>query len=110
MIDLVHAINWRSTSARVLAMFFGGTALGLLWILNDLAYTQGFIGWIVFVVIGLPVYFLAAVLWEKVFISEPGEQLASPTFSWRRVGAGLFVAIGTLLVASGLYLFFTKAL
>lgn len=110
MIDLVHAINWRSTPARVSAMFFVGTALGLLWILNDLAYTQGFIGWIVFVVIGIPLYLLATFFWEKVFSSEPGEQLASPTFSWKRVGTGLFVALGTLLVASGLYLFFMKAL
>jgi hypothetical protein len=110
MIDLVHAINWRSTFAQVLAMLFVGTALGLLWILNDLAYTQGFIGWIMFIVIVLPVYFLAAFLWEKVFFSGPGEKLASLTLSWRHVGIGLFVALGTLLITSGLYLFFLKAL
>jgi hypothetical protein len=105
MIDLVHAINWRSIPAQLLAIFFVGTALGFLWILDDLAYTQGFIGWIVFIIIGLPVYFLAAFLWEKVLFSEPGGQLASPTFSWRRVGTGLFLAIGTFLVAFGLYYF-----
>jgi hypothetical protein len=53
---------------------------------------------------------LAVFLWEKVFFSEPAEQLASPTFSWGRVGTGLFMVLGTLLVASGLYLFFVKAL
>jgi hypothetical protein len=103
--DLLNAINWKdSRSAQVLAVCLVGTTLGFLWILNDIAFAQGIIGWIVFVVIGLPVYLLASLIWEKVFLPGREEPLGL-ALSWKRIAAGLSVALGTLLVASGVYLF-----
>lgn|GEM_PF-6873569 len=108
MIAPAH-INWRSMPAQLLAMVLLGTALGFLWSLNDPAYSQGLVGWIAFVIIGLPVYLLATYILEKALLSERRVSLAGPTFSWRRVGSGLFVALGTLLVAAIVY-FSVKAL
>ena len=104
MIDLLYAINWKnSTLAQVLAILLVGTVLGLLWILNDLAFTQGVIVWIVVVVVGIPIYLFATLIWDRTFLSEREAPSVVPALSWKRIGTGLVVALGTLLVASGLY-------
>lgn len=87
----------------MLAMLLVGTALGLLWILNDIAFTQGVVGWILFILIGLPVYVAATLIWEKAFLPDREEPSVGAAISWKRVGAGLFVALGTIFVASGVY-------
>jgi hypothetical protein len=105
VIDLLHAINWKNSRlAQVLAILLVGTALGLLWILNDLAFTQGVIGWIVFVVVGLPLYLFATLMWDRTFLSEREGPSVGPALSWKRIGTGVVVALGLLLVASGVYL------
>ena len=56
MINVVNAIDWKSRPAQALGVLVTGSALGLVWILSDLTFSAGIMGWIVFAIVGLPVY------------------------------------------------------
>lgn len=62
MKNYINAINWKSGPAKTLAILFAGLVLGLLWIFSDLAFAQGFVGWLIFAIIGLPLYAFAELM------------------------------------------------
>jgi hypothetical protein len=109
MKNYLTAINWKSRPAKALAILFTGSALGLLWVLNDLAFAQGFVGWLVFAIIGLPLYAFAELMWEEVTSRDAGERISRKAFSFRRVGYGLLFFLSLLTVASFVY-FLAKSL
>ena len=100
---IVTGINWNSRSARLLGVFFTGAVLGLLWSLSDFAFMQRFAGWIVFAVLGTPLYFIAEAVWAQALSQQIGERISSREFSWKRVAQGLGMSLGILLVASSFY-------
>ena len=75
----------------MLGVLVTGVALGLLWILSDLAFFTGIIGWIAFAIVGLPLYGIGEVIWANIFSKETGDQISKKAFSWKRVGYGLFL-------------------
>jgi hypothetical protein len=85
-----------------LAVTGTGIALGLLWILSDVT-SMGVLGWIVFAIVGLPLYGIAELAGEKVFSRETGERLSKKVFSWKRIWYGLFLYLSVLLIAASLY-------
>jgi hypothetical protein len=109
MKNYLNAINWKSGPAKVLAILCTGSALGLLWILNDLAFTQGFVGWLVFAIIGLPLYAFAELMWGEVTSQGTGESISRKVFSLRRIGYGLLFFLGLFTVALCVY-FLSKSL
>jgi hypothetical protein len=104
MKNYFNAINWKSGSAKALAILFTGSALGLLWILNDLPFAQGFVGWLVFAIIGIPLYAFAELVWGEVVSRNDGEGISRKAFSLRRTGYGLLFFLGLFTVASCVYL------
>ena len=101
---LLRAINWKhSPLAQVLAIMLMGSGLGLVWILNDLTLNRGIVGSILFFIIALPIYAAATLAWEKVVEPDRDEPSVGTVFSWKRLGLGLYVALGTILVAGGFY-------
>ena len=104
MINVVNAINWNSRLAQTLLILISGTALGVLSFLTDLASFAGIMGWIVFAILGLALYGIGEVIWGKILSPESGRQISKQGFSWKRVGHGLFLYLGVLLIASGVYL------
>jgi hypothetical protein len=105
MINVVNAINWNSRLAQALVVLVTGAALGLLSILSDLPFFAGIMGWIVFAVVGLALYGIGEVIWGKILSAETGGRISKQAFSWKRVGYGLFLYLGVLLIASGVYFF-----
>ena len=103
MKNYLTAINWKSGPAKALAILFTGSALGLLWILNDLAFAQGFVGWLIFAIIGLPLYAFAELMWEGVVSQNAGERISRKAFSLKRIGYGLLFFLGLFVVASCVY-------
>jgi hypothetical protein len=104
MMALLRAINWKhSPLAQVLAILLMGSGLGLLWILNDLTLNRGMVGSIVFFIIALPVYVAATLAWNKVVEPDRDEPSGGIVLSWKRVGVGLYVALGIILAAGGFY-------
>ena len=103
MKNYLTAINWKSGPAKALAILFTGSALGLLWILNDLAFAQGFVGWLIFAIIGLPLYAFAELTWEGVVSQNAGERISRKAFSLKRIGYGLLFFLGLFVVASCVY-------
>jgi hypothetical protein len=81
MINVVNAIDWKSRPAQALGVLVTGSALGLLWILSDLTFSAGIMGWIVFAIVGLPVYVIGEVIWDKAFSMEAGERISKKAFS-----------------------------
>ncbi len=79
-----------------------GVALGLLWILSD-AMSMGLPGWIVFAILGVPLYVVAELAGGEVFRTERGESLSKKAFSWKRIWYGLFLYLSVLLIAASLY-------
>ncbi len=100
--NILTAINWKSGSARAVAVVFVGSILGVLWILSDLVSSQRVIGWIVLGILGLPLYVIAESLGDKVLSSNAREQ-SSRSLSWKRVWFGLAFFLGIFLVASCLH-------
>lgn len=109
MKNYLNAINWKSGPARAVAILLTGSTLGLLWILNDHAFTQGFVGWLVFAIIGLLLYAFAEVMWGEVMSRDAGEMISRKAFSLRRIGYGLLFFLGLFTVASCVY-FLAKSL
>ena len=109
MKNYLNAINWKSGPAKALLILFTGSALGLLWILNDLAFAQGFIGWLIFAFIGLPSYAFAEFMWGEVTFQEVGERISRKAFSLKRIGYGLLFFLSLFTVASCIY-FLAKSL
>jgi hypothetical protein len=109
MINVVNAINWNSRFAQALVVLITGAALGILSILGDLAFFAGIMGWIVFAIVGLVLYGIGEVIWGKILSAETGGRISKEGFSWKRVGYGLLLYLGVILIASGLY-FFVQAL
>ena len=109
MRNYLNAINWKSGPAKALAILFTGSALGLLWILNDLAFAQGFVSWLVFAIIGLPLYAFAELMWGEVMSQDAGESISRKAFSLRRIGYGLLFFLSLFTVASCVY-FLAKSL
>jgi hypothetical protein len=103
MINVVNAIDWKSRPAQALGVLVTGSALGLVWILSDLTFSAGIMGWIVFAIVGLPVYVIGEVIWDKAFSMEAGERISKKASSWKRVGYALVLYLSMLLIASVLY-------
>ena len=103
MKNYLTAINWKSRPAKALAILFTGSALGLLWILNDYVFTQGFVGWLVFAIIGLPLYAFAELMWGKVMPQDAGERISRKAFSLKRIGYLFLFFLGLFAVASCVY-------
>ncbi|HKT33208.1 MAG TPA: hypothetical protein VJR03_00150 [Nitrospira sp.] len=61
------------------------------------------VGSLVLFMVALPVYVGATLVREA--ITEPGrhESVNQSTVSWKRVGVGLYLALGTLLAAAAFY-------
>ena len=72
---------------------------------TDLGFFGGIMGWIVFAILGIALYGIGEVIWGKILSAESGRQISKQSFSWKRVGYGLFLYLGVLLIASGVYLF-----
>jgi hypothetical protein len=109
MRNYLSAINWKSGPAKALAILLVGSALGLLWVLNDFVFAQGFIGWLIFAIIGLPLYAFAGLMWGEVMSRDAGERISRKTFSLRRIGYGLLFFLSLFTVASCVY-FLAKSL
>ena len=109
MKNYINAINWKSGPAKTLAILFVGSVLGLLWIFSDLAFAQGFVGWLIFAIIGLPLYAFAELMWEEVMSQDAGERISRKAFSFRRIGYGLLFFLSLFTVASCVY-FLAKSL
>ena len=109
MKNYLNAINWKSGPVKALAILLAGSALGLLWILNALAFAQRFVGWLVFAIIGLPLYAFAELMWGEVVSLDAGERISRKAFSLRRIGYGLLLFLGLFTVASCVY-FLAKSL
>jgi len=109
MKNYLNAINWKSGSAKALGILSTCSALGLLRILNDLAFAQEFVGWLVFAIIGLPLYAFAELMWGEVTSQDDGERISRKAFSLRRIGYGLLFFLSLFTVASCVY-FLAKSL
>ena len=103
MRNYLNAINWKSGPAKALAILLVGSALGLLWVLNDFAFAQGFVGWLIFAIIGLPLCAFAELMWEGVVSQNAGERISRKAFSLKRIGYGLLFFLGLFVVASCVY-------
>lgn len=104
MVTLLRTINWKhSPLAQVLAIALMGSGLGLLWMVNDLTLNRGMVGSILFFIVAIPICVTATLAWETLV--EPGrdEPSVRTVLSWKRVGVGLYVAVGTIAVAGGFY-------
>jgi hypothetical protein len=109
MKNYLTAINWKSRPAKALAILFIGSAWGLLWVLNDLAFDQGFVGWLIFAIIGHPLYAFAELMWGEVMPQDSGERISRKAFSLKRIGYLLLFFLGLFAVASCVY-FLAKSL
>lgn len=104
MLALFRAINWKhSPWAQVVAIALMGSGLGLLWIVNDLTLNRGLVGSMLFYIVAVPIYVAATFAWETVVEPDRDETSVRTLLSWKRVGVGLYVAVGTIMVASGIY-------
>ena len=109
MTNYLNTINLKSGPAKALAILLVGSGLGLLWIFSDLIFAQGFVGWLIFAIIGLPLYAFAELMWGEILSRDAGERISRKAFSLRRIGYGLLFFLSLLTVASCVY-FLAKSL
>lgn len=106
MLALLRAINWNhSPLAQILAIALMGSGLGLIWILNDLTLNRGVVGSSLFFIVAIPIYVASTLAWERVVEPDRDELSVGTSFSWKRIVVGVYVAIGTIVIAVGVYAF-----
>ncbi len=99
----MNLIPWNTKPPLPVLILCLGMVLGLLWILIELIPSMGILGWLVVVIMGLPLYYLGELAGSEVFSPERGESLSPKTFSWKRVWYGLFLYLSVFLIAASLY-------
>jgi hypothetical protein len=100
-------INWSSLLGRILLTGTAGIVLSFFWLLSDFSsnYPNKPIGWVLFFVLGLPLYMLLEGLGEMLLARVKGDPVPSEQISWKRISIGTAFALTVISIAFIAYRF-----